>query len=468
MISYEEYAVLLRNDFSTFIHRSFQEVSPGDSYHHNWHIDLIASKLEACRRGEIKRLIINIPPRNLKSICASIAFPAWILGHNPATEIIAVSYGQDLSEKLARDCRRIMDANWYQQIFPTRIDATRRAISDYTTTHGGSRLATSVGGVLTGRGGDFLIIDDPLKPDDAFSESRRRQVNEWYQNTLYSRLNDKRKGCIIIIMQRLHEDDLVGHVLEMEDWEVLRLPAIAEEDEYWEFSDLLGRRQIKRRAGVALHPERESLKALEILNRTLGDYNFAGQYQQSPAPAEGGIIKRDWFLTYTTKPERFDCIVQSWDTASKSGELNDYCVCTTWGVTGKKYYLLDVFRKKMEFPELRREALTQRDKWRPQLILIEDKSSGTQLIQDLRAQGETRVTAISPEGDKTMRLYSRTAVLESGAVLLPETAPWRDLFLHEVTTFPGSRHDDQTDSMTQFLIWAGEYANRPVPRIRSL
>jgi hypothetical protein len=215
-----EYTVLLQSDFSTFIQRSFTTVSTSSDYRHNWHIDLIASKLEQCRKGEIKRLIINIPPRNLKSICASVAFPAWLLAHDPSAEIICASYGQELSHKHAMDTRNVMQSYWYQQLFPARLDKRKTALEDFMTTKGGVRIATSVGGALTGRGGGFLIIDDPLKPTEAVSETQRNQVNNWYDGTLYTRLNDKVSGCIIIIMQRLHEDDLVGHVLEQEGWEV--------------------------------------------------------------------------------------------------------------------------------------------------------------------------------------------------------------------------------------------------------
>ena len=230
MLSPDEYKFILRNDLVSFIERAFYELNPQTRFLSGPHIEMIATKLEACRQGKIKRLIINLRPRGLKSHCASIAFPAWYLGHNPTGQIICASYGQDLADKFARDCRTIMTADWYKAIFATRV-ANRQAVADFMTTEQGVRMSTSVGGVLTGRGADLIIIDDPLKPDEALSETRRMAVNDWYDNTLVSRLNDKANGCIIIIMQRLHQDDLVGHVLEQEDWEVLSFPAIAEQDE---------------------------------------------------------------------------------------------------------------------------------------------------------------------------------------------------------------------------------------------
>ena len=331
-----EYRALLRQDFYAFIHRCFVQINPHTNFQPNWHIEVIAAKLEDCRQGKLRRLIVNVPPRHLKSLCASIAFPAWLLGHNPAEQILCVSYAQDLADKLARDCRSVMMSPWYKDNFPTRLPSQRPSIQELITSSQGSRLATSVGGVLTGRGANFIIIDDPLKPDEALSDTQRKAVNEWFDNTLYSRLNDKRTGCIVLIMQRLHENDLVGHVLEQEEWEVVRFPAIAEEGEVQRIETPFGPRCFTRRAGEVLHPGREPLETLDSIRRALGEYNWAGQYQQAPAPAGGGLIKAEWFRTYDANdlPARFDQVVQSWDTANKVSELSDYSVCTTWGIKG--------------------------------------------------------------------------------------------------------------------------------------
>src|ERR1700757_2306454 len=230
-----EYQVLLRQDFVSFAVRCFQDLNPQAERAMNWHIEVIAAKLTAVREGKIRRLIINLPPRHLKSFVASIAFPAWYLGLDPSVQILCVSYAQDLADKLARDCRSIMISPWYGRIFPTRLSAHRQAVQEFVTTCQGYRLAISTGGVLTGRGADIIMIDDPLKREDALSRALRQAGNEWFVNTLYSRLNDKRTGAIVIIMQRLHEDDLVGHVLAQEPWEVLSFPAIAETDEMTRF-----------------------------------------------------------------------------------------------------------------------------------------------------------------------------------------------------------------------------------------
>ena len=249
-LSPREFEVILRRDLMSFIERSFCELNPQTVFIPSPHIEVMASKLEACRQGHIKRLIVNLPPRSLKSHAVSVAFAAWLLGHNPASQIICASYGQDLADKHARDCRQLMSSLFYRKLFPhTRLSMEKNSVAEFMTTQQGFRMSTSVGGVLTGRGSDVIILDDPLKPDDALSEARRTSVNDWFDNTLLSRLNSKRNGVIIIVMQRLHQDDLVGHVLGQEDWDLLSFSAIAEEDEVHVVDGPLGRRRFERKAG---------------------------------------------------------------------------------------------------------------------------------------------------------------------------------------------------------------------------
>jgi predicted phage terminase large subunit-like protein len=376
------------------------------------------------------------------------------LGHDPAAQILCVSYAQDLADKLARDCRGVMSSDWYRKTFATRLSAQKQSVQEFVTLKQGYRMATSVGGVLTGRGADLIIIDDPLKPDEALSQTQRRAVNDWYSNTLYSRLNDKQRGCIILIMQRLHEDDLVGHVLGQEHWEVVSFPAIAEQDEEHLIERPCGTSRFTRRAGDVLHPERESRATLEQIRLTLGEYHFAGQYQQTPAPAGGGMIKAEWFRTYALNelPAAFDQIVQSWDTANKVTELSDFSVCTTWGVRERRFYLLHVFRKRLNYPDLKRAVVEQAQAHRATVVLIEDRASGTQLIQELVAQGLS-LKGCAPEHDKVMRLHAQSAAIENGLVFIPKEAPWLAEYLHELITFPNAKHDDLTDSTSQFLAW---------------
>ncbi len=454
-LSAKQYQAVLRQDLSTFLHRSFVELNPGTPYVDNWHIQVLADRLEQCRRGEIKRLLISLPPRSLKSHCVSIAFPAWLLAHDPSAQIICASYSQDLSEKLSRDCRTLMQSHAFCKAFPTRLSDTKQTVAEFVTTQQGFRMATSVGGTLTGRGADFVIIDDPQKPDEALSELSRERTIDWFKNTVSTRLNDKSKGCFIVVMQRLHEEDLIGHLEAQGGWSVLRFPAIAEETEIHTYRTVLGEKTFTRRAGEALHPEREPVELLNQMKITLGEYNFAGQYQQRPSPAGGGTIKLKWFRTYLPidLPQRFEQVVQSWDTATSVSELADYSVCTTWGVDKKNVCLLDVHRERLEYPDLKRRVVSLSQHYQAKVVLIEDKASGSQLLQDLRREGVNTLKAYQPIGDKIVRMHTASSLLEGGFVYLPVKADWLDRYLHELSTFPRGRKDDQVDSSSQFWDW---------------
>ena len=456
----EMYAHLLRHDLCAFIHRSFLELNPQTPFHPNWHVELIASKLEDVRLGRCRRLIVNLPPRHLKSHAISVTFAAWLLGHQPSKQILSVTYAQDLSESLARNSRNLVTSAFYQALFETRL--VREAVSEFTTTEGGYRLSTSVEGVLTGRGGDIIIIDDPLKADDALSDTRRRSVNEWFANTLRSRLNNSETGAIIIVMQRLHADDLVAHVQEQEkgQWDVLSFPAKAEQDQSYSFLTPYGRRQVHRKTGDILQPALFSAESLEAQRRGMADYNFAAQYQQDPQPPSGIIVKREWLRYYDPngRPDRFDQVLQSWDTANKDTELANFSVCTTWGIKDRQLYLLDVFRQKLDFPDLKRSIRELANRYQAKIVLIEDKASGTSLLQELRADNFS-IAQPAPDlaGGKVMRLRAQTAKIEGGFVLFPKDAPWLDIYTRELLGFPNSKNDDQVDSTVFALAWITEH-----------
>lgn len=445
----------MRRDLLAFTERAFAETSPHTPLIPSQHHALVAAKLQACVDGTCKRLIICMPPRSLKSYFASVALPAWLLGRQPGKSIICASYGQELADKHARDCRTVMLSPFFKRLFPKcALSPKRMAVNDFDTTEHGGRMATSVGGVLTGRGADALIIDDPLKPQDAFSESLRRAVNEWYTHTLLSRLNSKGDGLIIIVMQRVHQDDLVNHVRSLGEWEVLSLPAVAEEEETIPYSTPYEQGVFHRLPGEVLEPARDSRETFERIRKEIGSYPYNAQYQQQPEPEGGADIKRDWFQWYDPLgPVDKTYIVQSWDTASKSGQLNDYSVCTTWAVCRERRYLVDVYRQRLEYPELKRAVRAQRDKYRPAEILIEDASAGIQLIQDLKREGVGGIKPVKPRPrlDKRMRLNLVLAEIEAGEVFLPTRAPWLQDYLKELLTFPGCKHDDQVDSTTQAL-----------------
>ncbi len=454
LTEHQIFNALLRQELSPFIEKVFPVVVPGTPFSPNWHLDVLADRLMQCYEGRIKRLIITVPPRSLKSICTSVAFPAWILGRDPTCRIICASYAADLAIRLGRDCRTVMLTDWYRELFPqTRLK--RSTEDELETTRHGMRYATSVGGTLTGLGGSMIILDDPMKPQEAMSKAKREAVLQWYDHTLYSRLDNKGEDCIILVMQRLHMDDLVAHVLKKERWVHLDLQAIAESHESYTLAD--GRR-LERAAGTALHHEREPLSVLETIKATIGTFNFSSQYQQRPVPEKGNMINWEWFQPYDQLPSwnLSDWIVQSWDTANKVTELSDYSVCTTWHVKGSFYYLIDVFRARLDFPSLRHAVITQARQYPVRTILMEDTASGTALIQELRHHTQAGVPppiGVRPQGEKAMRMATQSAVIEAGRVFLPRLASWLDDFRSELMAFPQSRHDDQVDSLSQFLTW---------------
>jgi predicted phage terminase large subunit-like protein len=445
---------VLRRDFYTFVRASFPIISPNDSFAPNWHIEAVAFALTRVFEGEIKRLIITVPPRSLKSICASVAYPAYVLGHDPARRIICVSYAEGLARKHANDCRALMRSTLYHRLFPnTRISPTKDTELEFATTRGGNRLSTSVGGTLTGRGGNLIIVDDPQKPQDAHSETVRKSTMQWYSNTLLSRLDDKSKDAIIVVMQRLHVDDLVGHLLEQDNWTHLHLPAIAESDHRIP----LGPGHFhQRRAGDLLHPEREPRAVLEEFKRSMGSLDFAAQYQQEPVSEGGNLIKWSWFRSYDQAPAwaAGDRIIVSWDTAMSSKELSSYSACVVLQVRGQTAYVLDVVRERLEYPDLRRKVAELHRRWRNACtrceLVIENKGSGMSLIQDLK-RDDIHAIKIDPDGDKVMRMNAQTAPIEAGSVLLPKRAGWLDEFRRELLAFPAGRYTDQVDAFSQAL-----------------
>jgi len=446
---------LSRRDFSSFLMRCFPYIRGGAALGMNWHIDAIAFQLGRIQNGHCRRLLVTLPPRNLKSITISVAWVAWSLGHDPSLNFVCVSYSNELSAKHARDCRTIMQSSWYRRLFPRAVIASRSAVHDFETTAGGGRLATSTAGTLTGRGGDIIIIDDPIKPDEAQSDTTRKSVNEWFHTTLASRLNDKRRGAIIVVMQRLHQYDLPGLLIETGEWDELCIPAIATEDAS---IPLTRGREHKRRAGEAIHPLREPVDELERVKKSIGSTIFAAQYQQQPVPAEGNIVQTGWLKTYSEPLDRSagGLVVLSMDTASKPGLLTDWSVCIAALVRGRQVFILDVWRKKVAFPELRKATIELARLRGAHTLLIEDQASGQQLIQTLRNEephGVPWPIARQPEADKKTRLAGVSAMIEAGYLMLPTDAHWLAEFKQELLAFPSYRHDDQVDALSQLLIW---------------
>jgi predicted phage terminase large subunit-like protein len=437
-----------RKDFVSFVRKAFHVLNPSAIFHMNWHICAIAYYLEQVRLGKIRRLIITVPPRSLKSIMCSVAFPAFVLGHDPTKRLIVASYSADLAIKHGNDFRKIVNSAEYHGIFPgMRISAMKDTQTEVVTTLNGFRLAISVDGTLTGRGGDIIIIDDPIAALPALSQKPREHVVDWYFNTLLSRLDDKQNGAIVLVMQRLHEDDPAGVLLRGSDeWTVLSLPAIAQQDE----EIPIGNGQVHfRRADDVLHPEREPREVLESLRAQLGPEIYAAQYQQQPVAPGGAMIKRAWVQRYDQLPKSGQ-IIQSWDVANKQGEENDYSVCTTWLVQENKYYLIHVLRGRFDFPTLRTKVLELAKLHKASQVLIEDAGFGTALIQELKT-AHFSVIAVKPEYDKKIRMAIQSAKFQNGQVFFPKEAPWLRELEDELFAFPNGRHDDQVDSISQAL-----------------
>jgi len=443
--------VICRLDLVSFVRRCFRTLLPNSELLMNWHIYALCYELEQVYRGNVTRLNVNFPPRMLKSIICSVAFPAFLLGRDPTKRIVVICYGADLATKLANDFRTIINSPWYRRIFPaTRISRNKNSEFEVVTTQNGFRLAVSIDGALTGRGGDIIILDDPLKAMDARSDSKRERVNELFTNTIYNRLDDKKVGAIIVPMQRLHPSDLSGFVQRSSDeWKTLSFPAIAEREERIQ----IGPHQFhERHVGDVLHPEREPLEILERIRSQMSAEDFAAQYQQNPIPPGGTMFNQKWILRYgrLPNPTSLDTIVQSWDTASKEGELNDYSVCCTILHHDQKIYLIDVMRERLAFPALRARAIAHARAHHARVILVEDAGVGTALVAELKNAG-LPVTAVKPGLSKQIRASVQTQKFESGKILLPSQAPWLTDFEAELFAFPHSRHDDQVDSLCQAL-----------------
>lgn len=460
---------MVKHDFPTFIARSFKTVDPAAEYERNWHIELIAEHLEAVRQHKIRRLIINMPPRALKSVCVSVAWPAWLLGHEPSTKIMSASYSSGLSVKHALDTRLILNEGWYRRLFPDVVVAAgQNEKHKLVTTQRGFRFATSVGGTATGEGGDILIVDDPLNPLQAMSQTERTYANQWFDQTFSTRLNNKKEGGIVVVMQRLHPEDLSGHLLSKGGWEHLCLPAKTENSTFF---DLCGKRY-KREAGL-LHANREDDLLLEEMKLALGSFGYAAQYQQEPLTEEGGMVKMNWFVRYDMAASdmnmsSFEEIIQSWDTAIKTGDANDSTVCITFGVREGVHYILDVMVDKLEYPSLKRKFYQLAERYVPDAILIEDKASGQSLLQDIKRESSYAVIGRMPRQSKLMRFAAITPMIEAERVALPKYAHWLSDFEQELVSFPRAPHDDQVDAFTQYLGWVKENEYKTVPSMRRI
>jgi predicted phage terminase large subunit-like protein len=447
---------LRREQLFYFLWQSFEvlHASRGEQFVPNWHLEAMTWRLTQLAKGQVRRLLITMPPRHLKTITTSVAFVAWLLGHNPSLRIIMASYSTQLAMKNLADLRRIMESQQYRAMFPgTVISVSGQKI---LTSRGGHVYATSVGGTVTGIGADYIIADDLLKGGEASSEQIREEAFNFYQHSLLSRLDDKSNGRIVIVQQRLHEDDVAGRLLEAGGYTHLNLPAIAEEDEDIPIGD---DKMHQRRVGDVLFPQRESRETLDQLRQQMGGAVFIPQYQQRTDGAGSGLFRWEWFDTYEDTPDRdeFNLLVQSVDTAFGEGDTNDYTVCLTFGRKELDWYLLDVHRTRDSYSDFKRWLIRSARRQRTDSILVEAQGAGIPLVRELtREHGlGRRIVPSSPRFSKQERFDTQIERLTQHKFLVPVQAPWLSEFRRELSTFPNARHDDQVDALTQFLNWLG-------------
>jgi predicted phage terminase large subunit-like protein len=434
-----------QGDFMKFV----AEMWPG--FIHGRHHKVMARKFEEIAEGKIKRLIINMPPRHTKSEFASYLLPAWFLGKYPGKKIIQTSNTAELAVGFGRKVRNLVSSEQYHKIFPNvNLRSDSKAAGRWATNQNGEYFAIGVGGTVTGKGADLLIIDDPHSEQEAALASGDPtvfdRVYEWYTSGPRQRLQPG--GAIIVVMTRWSKKDLTGRIVQSsidregnDEWEIIDFPAIMP-------------------SGNPLWPQFWSLEELEALRSELPAGKWNAQYQQSPTSEEGAIIKREWWQLWDKEdPPRCEYIIQSWDTAFTKNERSDYSACTTWGVfymdeneDNAHIIMLDAFKRRMEFPELKKVAFDMYKEWEPDAFVVEAKASGAPLIYELRAMG-IPVQEFTPSrgNDKMVRINSISDLFASGKVWAPGTR-WADEVIEEMAAFPNSDHDDLVDSTTQALI----------------
>jgi predicted phage terminase large subunit-like protein len=433
-------------DFMKFV----EEVWPG--FIHGRHHEKMARAFERVANGEVKRLIINMPPRHTKSEFASYLLPAWFLGRFPGKKVIQTSHTAELAVGFGRKVRNLVDSEVYKRLFPkVELQSDSKAAGRWNTNYGGDYFAIGVGGAVTGKGADILIIDDPHSEQEATIAETNPEVYdktyEWYTSGPRQRLQPG--GAIVIVMTRWSKKDLTGQVVKAaaqrhgEDWEVIDFPAILP-------------------SGSPLWPEFWKLEELEALRQELPNSKWQAQYMQQPTSDVSAIIKREWWQWWESdEPPFCDFLIQSWDTAFLKTERSDYSACTTWGVfywpdtTGKEQaniIALNAFKKRMEFPELKQRAYQEYQEWEPDSLIVEAKAAGSPLIFELRAMGiPVQEYTPSKGNDKIARLNAVADIFASGRVWVPQTH-WAEELVEEVASFPSGEHDDLVDSMTQALL----------------
>ena len=462
---------LAERHLSEFIKQLWGGIDPHE-YIHGWHIDAISEHLEAVLNGEIRRLLINIPPRHMKSIGFSVGFPAWAWIKRPELQFLFSSYASVLSIRDGVKCRRVIDNPIYQRRWADKFSLTsdQNTKIRFDNDKGGYRIATSVDGMTTGEGGDIIGIDDANNVKEAESDITRTATNQWFDEVMQSRFNNPKTGALVAIQQRTHANDLSGHIMKKygNEYCYLILPGEYEIDSKRKnnlrvFHGWSG--DPRKEEGELLWPQRFGRDELERLKLALGSYAAAGQIQQRPAPREGGVIPLDKFRRYSVLPSKEEFIRFSLvcDTAKKDEEIHDYSCLELWGETSRGLYLIYVWRKKVQFPELKRRAILYCTEFHPHEVLIEDKSSGTSLAQCLKEETKFPIILDDPGSfSKVIRMENEAMAIEAGVVWIPESTNtemrwfaypplWVVDFEDECAQFPMGDHDDQIDPMSMYL-----------------
>lgn len=443
--------LLSEKSLSHFIRNAWHVVEPANPYIHGKHIDAITQHLEACVTGSIRNLLINVPPRHAKSLICSVFFPAWLWIQKPETRYLFSSYALQLAIRDSRKTRMLIESPWYQSQWGNRFKLCddQNAKSRFENNKSGARLCAAVDSAATGEGGSFLIVDDALNSIDAYSVTARETVIRWWDTTMSTRLDNQKTGVKIVIMQRLHDNDLSGHLIKRGGYEHLVLPA--------EFvskkpATSIGWTDWRTEPGELLWSEKIGKSELDELKIVLGD-GYEGQFQQDPVPAGGNIFKSEWWKYYSESPQDVKRIIISADTAFKTGSQADYSVMIVAAETATGIYIIDVYRQRVEYPELKRALTNLVDRYNPNVVIIEDKASGQSLIQDLKKSTIIPTIPIRVDSDKLSRAHTATSTIKSGNVYLPEKAPWVYEFTTELERFPSADHDDQVDALTQLINW---------------
>lgn len=475
-------AELARRDLHRFVERLWPVVVPGSPFVDGFHIRLICEALEAVAEGTIRRLLINVPPRHAKSLLTSIFFPAFLWLRRPETRFLAASYGQALAAAHSRLCRTLIESAPYRELAGDsfHLAADQNQKEQFANDRGGMRVATSVGGAVTGFGADIVLLDDPAKAQDGSSPGRLQATTDWFDSTVSTRLNSPISGAFVIVGHRVHEDDLFGHLLELGGWEHIALPAEYESSHPYRYGG-----DPRSQEGELLWPERFTADTVADLKKTLGSYGAAGQLQQRPTPAGGGILRTEWFNWYSpaAQPTDFDIVLQSWDLTFGNTPGSDFVVGQLWGRVGADSYLLRQIRKRLSFNETLAELRAMKA-WtethlpasRGHAVLIEKGANGQATVDVLKAE-IPGLLLVAPRGSKIGRAEAITPQLEAGNVWLPgrasadgmtfdraHTAQWAQELVREAASFPNAAHDDQVDALSQALIHLG----RPGPRMRML